>query len=49
MFVLAASLLSILFGVLNVHKILQIKLPFSRDDEQAAIVHRDAANDAKNS
>lgn len=42
-FVLIASLLSILFGLLNVHKILKIKLLSDRDDENASIVHNDAS------
>jgi len=42
-FVLMASLISILFGLLNVYKVLQIKVHSDADDENAAIVHNDAA------
>jgi hypothetical protein len=42
-FVLVASLLSIAFGLLNVHKVLQVKVSSDADDENAAIVHNDAS------
>ena len=47
-FVLIASLLSIAFGLLNVHKVLQIRVNSDVDDENAAIVHNDASQDSKN-
>ena len=47
-FVLVASLLSIAFGLLNVHKVLQVKVSSDADDENAAIVHNDASQDYKN-
>lgn len=47
-FVLGAALLSILFGLHNVQKVMHIKLPTDADDEKISIVHNDAANDDRN-
>lgn len=44
-FVLGASLLAVAFGLLNVHKVLQIKVCSDVDDENAAIVHNDASQE----
>jgi len=47
-FVLVASLLSIAFGLLNVDKVLSVRVSSVEDDENNAIVHNDASQDYKN-